>query len=138
MEPSIGIVSVLTVIGSPRGLGREGQDEGRRRRRRPGRTPSTAHFLVKPRLHRAGQVPRYPPPREGSAIGDNYASPSHQTAETVGFGRFGHLCRIVVRRFRPGRGRLLPAFLPVLRAELWLPGLSGLWWLRLPVLWQRP
>src|SRR6476619_388752 len=77
MEPSTGMVSALMVIGSRRGLGREGQGDGR-----PAAWshPLDAHFLVKPRLQSAGQVPRYPPPREGTAIGDNYALPS-QTSE---------------------------------------------------------
>src|SRR6478609_7725149 len=98
MEPSTGMVSALMVIGSRRGLGREGQGDGCRR---PGHTLLVAHFLVKPRLQAAGQVPRYPQPREGTAIGDNYGSPS-QTAEIDRFGCFGRIRSVVVRRFRPG------------------------------------
>src|SRR5262245_29157498 len=83
--------------------------------------PQLAHFLVKPRLQAAGQAPRYPPPREGTARGDNYALPS-QTSEIDGFGRFGRIRSFVVRSFKPGRGWVLPAFLPVLCPELPLPG----------------
>ena len=55
------------------------------------------------------RLPRYPQPREGSAIGESYAPPS-QTSEIDGFGRFAGSGQAQAGYYQPSYRYYAPSY----------------------------